>query len=271
MINAIVEFLRADPGTRVAIAVPTHALGKGLSTRINAKFGTEVAAEWHGIGYPDPQAPDAKMCRLADAATELLSVGGKLQFLCSSRGHGHCPHHPLVAGSQACGYLRQQLPAIRNTVRVWIVPSVMLATTPPLALQRQGAITDFDLLVIDEAPWFNLLGGLDAEPDGALVEWLSPGWWEDQTPRAHQRDKSLAIDTLAKIHGVLSGHRLGEIPADAFRKAEVHSQAIMRARRFVFRCKADLRQLIRPGSLRRELGRRILRHRNNQSANLGGC
>jgi len=100
----------------------------------------------------------------------------------------------------------------------------MLAAAPPLALQRQGQINtgDFDLLVIDEAPWISLLGGLDSEPAGAFVEWLSPGWWEEQTPRAHERDKSFAIDTLTKIYGVLSGHSLGEIPADAFRMGGVN-------------------------------------------------
>jgi hypothetical protein len=203
MITAIVELLRADPGTRVVIAVPTHKLGQGLAARINERFGAAIADEWYGTEHPDPQAPKEKMCRLADAAKELISVGGKQQLLCSSRDHGHCPHHPQIASSEACGYLRQQSPTNRAAIRVWIVPSVMLATAPPLALQRKGPI-DFDLLVIDEAPWFGLLRGLGADLAGAPVEWLSPGWWQERTPRTHDRDKASAIDTLAKIHCVLS-------------------------------------------------------------------
>ena len=255
MIKAIVELLRADPGTRVAIAVPTHKLGQGLAARINERFGQRIADEWYGTEHLDPQAPKKKMCRLADAAKELISVGGKLQLLCSSRDHGHCPHHPQIAGSEACGYLRQQLPPNRDAIRVWIVPSVMLAIKPPPALQRKGPIFpgDFDLLVIDEAPWFSLLQGLGADPVDAPVEWLSPGWWQERTPRTHDRDKAFAIDTLTKIHCVLSKCRTGNVPAEAFEEAGISGLNVALARRFVWKCKAGLREFVRPGAAQPEL------------------
>ena len=86
MIAGIVELLRVEQTTRVAIAVPTHKLGQGLADRVNKAYGSVIAAEWHGAEHPDPLAPQEKMCRLAEAARELMSLGGKLQLLCSRRG-----------------------------------------------------------------------------------------------------------------------------------------------------------------------------------------
>ncbi|MGH7194114.1 MAG: hypothetical protein ACREJM_11390, partial [Candidatus Saccharimonadales bacterium] len=259
MINAIVEFLWADPGARVAIAVPTHALGAGLADRINGKFGSPVAMEWYGIDSQDPLTRASKMCRLAEAAMALQSAGGKLQLLCSSRSGGCCSHHPAVAGPNPCGYLRQQQAAIRNAVRVWIVPSVMLGSATPPALRRQGqnGSGDFDLLVIDEAPWFGLLGGTGEEPFGVPVEWLAPDWWQGQTPRAHLADRDLAIETLTRLHNVLTHHPPGEVSADRFKAVGLDPHAINRARRFAFRCKTDLRAVVRPGSVHSELDRAL--------------
>jgi hypothetical protein len=62
---------------------------------------------------------------------------------------------------------------------------------------------------------------------------------------------------LSKIHRVLAGRRLGEISDDVFREAGIDTRAIARARRFVFRCKADLRHIVRPGSTGSKLGRAI--------------
>ena len=64
MIHGVIEFLRYDGTARAAIAVPTHKLGEGLADRINLAYGAEIAAEWYGSDYPDPLAPDKKMCPL---------------------------------------------------------------------------------------------------------------------------------------------------------------------------------------------------------------
>jgi hypothetical protein len=112
-IEAIIRLLRADPGVRVAIAVPTHALGKGLAERINNKFGSQVAAEWYGISHPDPQAPEHTMCRLADAALELQSSGGRsavallqscARSLSSSSAPGRYSRLRLLAAAEKAEY-----------------------------------------------------------------------------------------------------------------------------------------------------------------------
>jgi hypothetical protein len=141
MIAGIVSFLRIEATARVVIAVPTHKLGEGLAGRINTAYGSEVAAEWYGTDHPDPLAPDEKMCRLAEAAKELISLGGKLQLLCSRRGEQmeYCPHHPAVAGAKGCGYQRQQTSEVRNRTRVWIIPATMLSTAPPRRVEARGA------------------------------------------------------------------------------------------------------------------------------------
>ena len=148
MIAGIADLLRTDARMRVVIAVPTHKLGQGLAARMNAAYGSEIAAEWYGIEHPDPRAPEEKMCRLADAAKELLSTGGELQLLCSRRRGKmqYCPHHPKKAGANACRYLGQQQSQVKAGTRVWIIPSVMLAAAPPDALKREKHGLEGDLI-----------------------------------------------------------------------------------------------------------------------------
>jgi hypothetical protein len=212
MIAGITDLLRADETMRVVIAVPTHKLGQGLADRINNAYESEVAAEWYGTAHSDPLAPKVKMCRLSEAAKELISAGGGLQLLCSRRHQKieYCPHHPRTAGASACGYLRQQQAQVRARTRVWIIPSIMLAAAPPDALKRpkHGLEGDFDLLVIDEAPWFNLI---PSEPVRVPIEWFSPEWWAAQTPRGSEHHKSSAIALLAKVHSMFARLPFGEI------------------------------------------------------------
>jgi hypothetical protein len=254
MIAGIVGFLRIEATARVVIAVPTHKLGAGLAGRINTAHGSEVAAEWYGTDHPDPLAPDEKMCRLAEAAKELISLGGKLQLLCSRRGEQmeYCPHHPAVVGAKGCGYHRQQTLEVRNRTRVWIIPATLLSTAPPVGLKRVAQLIegDFDLLVIDEAPWFNLLPN---EPLKLPLEWLSPEWWAVQKSRASDYQKRSAIDSLTKIHSALAGHMLGEIPAAALTSADIAWAEVWSTRRSIWKFKVDLRALVGPGLKHRRL------------------
>jgi hypothetical protein len=249
MITGIVDLLRVEQTARVAIAVPTHKLGLGLAERINTAYGSEIAAEWYGTDHPDPLASDEKMCRLAESARELVSLGGKLQFLCSRRREHveYCRHHPTVAGAQGCGYQRQQTLQARNRARVWVVPATMLSSAPPDGLKRVAQLIegDFDLLVIDEAPWFNLV---PQDPAKLPVEWFSPEWWARQESRATDGQRHLVVDTLAKIYAVFAGHRLGEVPAIVLEAAGITSSDVRSVRRTVWRFKVDLRRLVKPGS-----------------------
>jgi len=253
MINGIVDLLRIEPTARVAIAVPTHKLGAGLAKRIKVAYGSRVAAEWYGADHSDPLAPKETMCRLAASAKELISLGGKLQLLCSRRDNPteYCPHHPAVAGGIGCGYRRQQSFEVRNRTRVWVIPATMLSLAPPDGLKRVVQLPegDFDLLVIDEAPWFNLASN---QPIRLPVEWFSSTWWAAQEPRGSDHHKDLVIETLAKIHSVLAAQCAGEISAGAFASAGIASSDISSARRALWRFKAALRCLIKPGS---KLGR----------------
>lgn len=258
MISAGVKFLQADPAARVAIAVPTHHLGTGMTDRVNEAFGARIAAEWYGVDRPDPQRPDTKMCRMADTANDLIAAGGKLQLLCSSRNGGYCPHHPKVAGEDGCGYRRQQQPAVNGAARVWIVPATMLMQAPPLAMRRRGSPSDFDLLVIDEAPWFGMVAGLGAGPLGVLVDWLQPQWWAEQEVGGHgEQDRDRAIETFTNIYSALAGCASGPLAPDVFVKAGITAETLRGARRFVWRCKADLRDFVRPGASRQDLRRSL--------------
>jgi len=132
MVAGVVEFLRSHETVRVAIAVPTHKLGEGLADRINCACGPKVAAEWYGTEHSDPLAPDEKMCRLAEAAAELISLGARCSFsaaAATSRRNTVCTTDSR--GVRGCGYQRQQTLEVRNRTRVWIIPATMLAAAPP--------------------------------------------------------------------------------------------------------------------------------------------
>jgi hypothetical protein len=254
MIAGITELLRADATMRMAIAVPTHKLGKGLADRINTTYGGEVAAEWYGMDAADPLVSDEKMCRLAEAAREVISAGGDLQLLCSRRGQKmeYCPHHPKVAGGNCCGYRRQQQSQVGARTRVWIIPSAMLAAPPPDGLKRtkHGLEGDFDLLVIDEAPWFNLIPN---EPVKMPIEWFSPEWWAAQTSSGTEHQKRWVTEVLSKVQSIFARLPRGEIEASEFIAAGLHRSHIQVARRNVWKFKVDLRALVKPGSDRRKL------------------
>lgn len=168
----------------------------------------------------------------------------------------YCAHHPAVAGAKGCGYQRQQTLEVRNRTRVWVIPATMLSTAPPVRLKRLAQLIegDFDLVLIDEAPWFNLLPN---EPLKLPLEWLAPEWWAEQESRASEYQKRSAIDTLAKIHSALAGHTLGEIPADVLSSLGIASSDVWSTRRTVWRFKVDLRALVRPGLEHRRLERAL--------------
>ena len=254
MIAGITELLRSDETTRVVIAVPTHKLGQGLADRINQAYGSDIAVEWYGMDAADPLVDDEKMCRLAEAAKEVIAAGGDLQLLCSRRSQKmeYCPHHPKVAGGDCCGYRRQQLSQVSTRTRVWIIPSAMLATAPPDGLKRakHGLEGDFDLLVIDEAPWFNLIPN---EPVKVPIEWFSPEWWAAQTSSGAEHQKRWATEVLSKVLSLIARLPLGEIEASEFTTAGVHKSDIQVARRNIWKFKVDLRGLVKPGSDHRKL------------------
>ena len=128
----------------------------------------------------------------------------------------------------------------------------MLATAPPDGLKRakHGLEGDFDLLVIDEAPWFNLIPN---EPVKVPVEWFSPEWWAAQTSSGTEHQKLWVTDVLSKVRSMFARLPRGEIEASEFITAGLHRSHIQVARRNVWKFKVDLRALVKPGSDRRKL------------------
>jgi hypothetical protein len=123
---------------------------------------------------------------------------------------------------------------------------------------HQGRPVPFDLLVIDEGPWFGLLAGLDdREPLGASIDWLSPEWWEEQGSQVPEDTKATAIATLTTIHRVLVERQLGPLPPDTLVCADINETALLQARRFVLACKLDLRPAVMPGAAYPEVARAI--------------
>ncbi len=122
----------------------------------------------------------------------------------------------------------------------------MLAAAPPEALRRPnpGLVGDFDLLVIDEAPWFNLIPN---EPLRVPVEWFAPDWWTAQTSSETEHQRRSATEFLTRLHSIFARRPRSEIQAAEFITA-VHISELQAARRNIWKFKANLRGLVKPGS-----------------------
>lgn len=133
---------------------------------------------------------------------------------------------------------------------------VMLAAAPPDAMQRakHGLEGDFDLLVIDEAPWFNLIPN---EPVGVPIEWFSPEWWAARTPCGSEHQGRSAIELLAMLHSMFVRLPTGEIDVAEFTTSALRRSDMQAARRNIWKFKADLRGFVKPGSKLRRLAKAI--------------
>ena len=101
--------LKGNPSACLAVFVPGHAQTADLERRWNEAAGKPIAAIYRGPDQPDPDAPEAKMCRCAEAAEEVRKAGGKSEDVCGSSKRGRCPFHPKKSADNAvCGYQRQR-------------------------------------------------------------------------------------------------------------------------------------------------------------------
>jgi hypothetical protein len=123
---------------------------------------------------------------------------------------------------------------------------------------------DFDLVVIDEAPWFSLLRGVD-DPETMPVSALQQEWWQDRlhpadeetdNPRVNELDAAMALLTLDRVRQVLAA---GKTSAEAFIRAQVSARAVRETRSCLFNCMVDLRPLVRPGTTLKEIERATTR------------
>jgi hypothetical protein len=122
----------------------------------------------------------------------------------------------------------------------------MLATAPPQTLKRPnpGLGGHFDLLVIDEAPWFNLVPN---EPYRVPLEWFSPEWWAAQTSSGNEHQERSATEALTKLRSIFARLPRGEIEAAEFAAAVLRSD-LQAVRRNIWKFKTNLRGLVKPGS-----------------------
>lgn len=190
----------ADPTLRVVVAAPTQALASDWEHAINREAGKPIAKSWLGTGQPDPTRPDQRACRKHDLVAVVQATGGAIRDVCGGPVRGWCGHNPNMPGQRpenACGYRRQFDPRIS----VWIVTHAQLAHAAPRSFhtaERERAGAAFDLLIIDEAPWFSLCGGFDARATKVLVpDLLDPSHWFDGSSSG--RDEYRAISRLLTV------------------------------------------------------------------------
>ena len=130
-----VRWVRADRGN-VVIAVPTHALGGEILSRIRAEAGAGIdIAVWRGREADDPTADGEQMCRDIDAVKDVQLAGGDPQKLVCINGDKKC------AFAEVCGYQKQRL----QKGQIWIVAHQALFT------QKPETIPVPSLVIIDES------------------------------------------------------------------------------------------------------------------------
>jgi hypothetical protein len=153
----------SHPTYRAAYFAPTHTTAEEVARRLDKAAGRPVAAVWRGTERPDPNSPDHQMCRMHKAVKEAREVGGSVRDICGSSKAG-CPHHPRRAGqsaANACAYRRQY----SAEAQIYVFPHSMLASRAPLEFLTgaRASLGPFDLVVLDEAPWLGMFGGLSTE------------------------------------------------------------------------------------------------------------
>jgi hypothetical protein len=264
--DEIVHLLEADPSRRVAYVVPEHQLAGDLARRFDAMAGRPLARVYRGLQQPDPDDPSARMCRryAEDGLSEYLALGGRLDRLCGGRKRGFCRHHPDNPGraGPACAYVPQR----RSRSRLWIVPAALLTAKVPVALRRdrdevgadpagaaaprEGAADDllspiadprhdFDLVVIDEAPWLQLVGGFGPGGYAVPLRALDRPEFGRVADRHEGEDAAVRlVGTCREVRARLLRAASGPIPDEAL--AGLDAAACAEAARLVWRARRAL-------------------------------
>lgn len=175
VLRTVLAAVRANSSLRIAYAVPTHETANDVAARINHMAGAPIARVWRGTGRPDPKRRGRLNCPMHVLVEQVQQVGGRTADVCGGPNRGWCRHNPRrpgVAAEDACSYRQQFAP----DVQVWILTHAMLAHRAPAVFhtaerKRQGA--PVDMLVLDEAPWLGLFGGLERQPISMNVDDLN--------------------------------------------------------------------------------------------------
>lgn len=266
--TAIVLTLAAitrHPDLRILYAVPNHVTGEDFVERINLAAGQEIARRWSGLDRPDPEHEGKLMCWRAEEMRAVTEAGGTTSTLCGSSARGFCPYHDRGEENGICGVRRQALAAADPNIRVWVIPHAMLDKALPTALKRpklmveddgeeiEVALDAFDLVIIDEAPWPGMFGGVGPHPYSmpldALMRDLSGDWAvparEGESPTFATSRVSFLMSTA---HSLLSDNPDGWMVRAALRpgRAELSADMCKEARRLTFRLLKDVDAAVDP-------------------------
>ena len=197
------------------------------------------------------------------AATEAC---GTVQSVCGSKARGYCPHHEKGAGEGVCGVRRQAIAAAADAhIKVGVIPHAMLDKALPAALQRPKrkimadgqeieVVQDaFDMVVVDEAPWPGMFGGVGPHPytmpldllmRDLVGDWAVPARAGEVPGWAMSRLKVL----ISTAHSLLSDNGEGWMVRATLRagRAELTADMCKEARRLTFRLMKDVDAALNP-------------------------
>jgi phage/plasmid primase-like uncharacterized protein len=197
-LHGITEILGGMPDGRIAIFLPGHiqtgdvarrfedaadeladafdgeaeAAADALAKLLNNRYGRKMAHVWRGSKQPDPDKANYEkpplMCPLAEQGAQVEIALGDFDKMCRNKNGGHCDLHPKTTFSP-CGRQKQKDAARDPQNRIWIFPHVMLGKEMPAEFND---LPPWSAVVIDEAPWSNLVGGCNS-PYKLIVAELS--------------------------------------------------------------------------------------------------
>lgn len=192
---------------RVLYLVPSVELGEELAVRARAKGISATVIR--GRSQADPACPGQRMCRKADIAESVASLGYNVtETLCRGKNAAgetvECPYRAT------CPYVKQQAAARK-------APGLYIAAHAYLSLGLDALKEDsLDLIIIDESFWPTLTREGRVNIDRFLTS-RSPG---DKVSRARKGERQIEAD-----------HRTQELWAEHYQAMRAADEAIRGATR----------------------------------------
>lgn len=158
-----------------------------------------------------------------------------------NRKKGFCPYNAKGASEVVCGAQRQALAAADENIKIWLLPHALLSQSVPTALKKgQQTVTDtqgnpikfqpdaFDVVILDEAPWGDMFGGLEVVYDLKLNDLNRSFSGDWSVPDHNGEEEGLASQRLSFLCG-LAHQRLttagqGYVRRSAVRREKTHSR-----------------------------------------------
>lgn len=172
-IEAIGKLLDDNQDIRILYSVPSHNLALEIQERM-ARVGIE-ANVWHGMGRPDPAAPQFTMCRKFDEARLYQDTSYGMREVFAENVFGLAELCDACEFRDSCGKRRQDFGFSHS--KVGIITHSLLATNPTDAACGVAA-NEFgekirrlpDLLVVDESIDNAFLEMLEIDPRNRPID-----------------------------------------------------------------------------------------------------